>query len=103
MNPRRRSLGGSRKRRSRPSGDFQPMLAAIAKTAALLCDANDAAILLVEGDQTRLVARYGRLRTVIGRLGDLFPLTLDFVAHRAIVERRMVHVRDLAKIGRAHV
>jgi GAF domain-containing protein len=87
-------------RRPRPSGDVQPMLAAIAKTAASLCEANDAAIFLVEGDQTRLVARYGRLPTAVGRLGDLFPLKLDFVGFRAIVERRTIHVRDLAKVPR---
>jgi GAF domain-containing protein/anti-sigma regulatory factor (Ser/Thr protein kinase) len=87
-------------RRPRPPGDVQPMLAAIAKTAASLCEANDAAIFLVEGDQTRLVARYGRLPTAVGRLGDLFPLKLDFVGFRAIVERRTIHVRDLAKVPR---
>jgi GAF domain-containing protein len=76
------------------------MLAAIAKTAARLCDANDATIFLVEGNQVRMVARYGPLRTVIGRLGELSPLNLDMVAHRAIVERRTIHVRDLAKTPR---
>jgi GAF domain-containing protein len=86
-------------RRSRPLGDVQPMLAAIAKTAARLCDANDAVIRLVEGDQTRLVARYGRLGT-FRNLGETSPLTADLVVHRAIVERRTIHVRDLAKTPR---
>ena len=75
------------------------MLAAIAKTAARLCEANDATIFLVEGDQARLVATYGRLR-MAWRLGEVRPLTLDLVAHRAIVERRTIHVRDLAKTPR---
>jgi len=86
-------------RRSRAPGAVQPMLAAIAKTAARLCDANDAVIRLVEGDQTRLVARYGRLGTV-RRLGEAVPVTLDTVAHRVIVERRTIHIRDLAKAPR---
>jgi len=86
-------------RRSRPLGDVPPMLAAIAKTAARLCEANDAVIRLVEGGQTRLVARYGRLGT-FRKLGEASPLTLDLVAHRAIVERRTIHVRDLAKTPR---
>ena len=86
-------------RRSRLPGDVQPMLAAIAKTAARLCEANDAVIRLVEGDQVRLVARYGRLETA-RKLGEASPLTLDLVAHGAIVERRTIHIRDLAKASR---
>src|ERR1700694_5969038 len=99
MKPRPRSLGGSRKRQPRPPGDVQPMLAAIAKTAAQLCEANDAVIRLVEGDQVRLVARYGRLGTA-RKMGEASPLTLDLVAHGAIVGRRTIHVRDLAKASR---
>jgi GAF domain-containing protein/anti-sigma regulatory factor (Ser/Thr protein kinase) len=87
-------------RRSSKLGDVQPMLAAIAKTAARLCDANYVAIILVEGDQARLVASNGRLRPGAGKLGELHPLALDFVGHCAIVERRTVHVRDLAKAPR---
>jgi len=86
-------------RRSRPPGDVQSMLAAVAKTAARLCEANDALIHLVEGEQSRLVARYGRLRMALG-LGKVYPLTLDLVTHRAIVELRTIHVRDLAKAPR---
>ena len=86
-------------RRSRPPGDVQPMLAAIAKTAAQLCEASDAVIRLVEGDQVRLVARHGRLQAA-RKLGEASPLTVDLVAHRAIVERRTIHVRDLAKTPR---
>src|SRR5713101_4990589 len=86
-------------RRSRLPGDVQPMLAAIAKTAARLCEANDAVIRLVEGDQVRLFARYGRLETA-RKLGEASPLTLDLVAHGAIVERRTIHIRDLAKASR---
>ncbi|MDO8478359.1 MAG: GAF domain-containing protein [Candidatus Rokubacteria bacterium] len=87
-------------KRSTQLGDPQPMLAAIAKTAARLCEANDALILLVEGDQSRLVGRYGRLRA-LRKLGEVNPLTLDTVSHRAILERRTIHVRDLTKTARA--
>ncbi len=86
-------------RRSRQPGDVQPMLAAIAKTAAQLCEASDAVIRLVEGDQVRLVARHGRLQAA-RKLGEASPLTVDLVAHRAIIERRTIHVRDLAKTPR---
>jgi signal transduction histidine kinase len=76
------------------------MLAAIAKTAAQLCEASDALIFLAEGDQTRLVARYGRLKTTL-KLGGVQPLTRDGLAQRAILERRTLHVRDLTKTARA--
>ena len=56
-------------------------------------------IRLVEGDQTRLVALHGRLRTLT-KIGDVIPLTLDTVPHRAIGERRTIHIRDLAKSPR---
>jgi GAF domain-containing protein len=87
-------------RRSHPPGDVQPMLAAIAKTAAQLCEANDALIFLTKGDQMQLVARYGRLKTTL-KLGEVQPLTRDGVAQRAILERRTLHVRDLTKTARA--
>jgi GAF domain-containing protein/anti-sigma regulatory factor (Ser/Thr protein kinase) len=75
------------------------MLAAIAKTAARLCEANDAVILLVEGDQSRLAARHGRLG-VPRKLGEAMPLTFDMIGHRAIIECRTIHIRDLAKTPR---
>jgi len=87
-------------RRSRPRGDVQRMLAAIAKTAGRLCEANDAVILLVEGDQARLVARHGRLG-VPRKMGEALPLSVDMISHRAIVECRTIHIRDLAKTPRA--
>jgi GAF domain-containing protein len=76
------------------------MLAAIARTAARLCEANDAVIRLVEGDQVRLVAKHGRLKT-IPRLGEVHPLTRDRLGHLAILERRTIHIRDLTKTARA--
>ena len=83
-------------RRSRPPGDVQSMLAAIAKTAARLCEANDALIFLTKGDQSQLAARYGRLKVTL-KLGDVQPLTRAGVAQHAILERRTIHVRDLPR------
>jgi len=86
-------------KRSTKVSELQPMLAAIAKTAARLCEANDALILLAEGNQAQLVARHGRLG-LPRKLGHVTPLTVDTVAHRAVVERRTIHIRDLAKTPR---
>ena len=87
--------GAKSRRRGVPRG-VRPILDAIARTAARLCEANDALILLVEGDRARLVARHGSLR-VTRKLGEVRALVVDAVPHRAIIERRTIHVRDLAK------
>src|SRR5262249_50816274 len=44
--------------------DIQPVLDAVAKNAARLCEATDAQIRLVEGNETRLVASFGTLPAV---------------------------------------
>jgi len=87
------SLGGSSR------NDTQPVLNAVAKTAARLCDANDAQIFLVEGDRLRLVAKHGPLRTVRA-VGETFPISRGAVAGRAVVDRRTIHVRDVTRAVR---
>src|SRR5262245_44897024 len=51
-----------------------PILKAIARTAARLCEARDAQIVLVEGETQRLVAQHGSLRAY-RKLGEPFPLS----------------------------
>jgi GAF domain-containing protein len=80
-------------RRQHPAGIDQN-LNAIAKTAARLCDARDAQIFLVEDATLRLVAQHGSLRTT-RQLGEPFPLTRSEVHGRAVLERRVIHVRDM--------
>ncbi len=79
----------------RGSADVQPMLNAVAKTAARLCDANDAVIFQAEGDQLRLVAKYGPLRATRG-VNEPFPISRGTPSGRAVVERRTIHVRDMS-------
>ena len=71
------------------------VLNAVAKTAARLCDAKDAVIFRVEGDQLCLVAKYGAL-PITRAVGKPFPISRGTPAGRAVVERRTIHVRDLS-------
>ncbi len=82
------------RRRGTPVG-LRPILDAIARTAARLCEANDALISQVEGDLFRRVARFGRM-PMPRALGDTFPLNRSSISGRAMLERRTIHVRDLA-------
>jgi GAF domain-containing protein len=79
--------------RGRPA-DLAGVLAAIARTAARLCQATDALIHLVDGDHHRLVAKHGRLAH-FQRLGDTHAIRRDTPLGRAVLDRRAVHVRDV--------
>ena len=75
------------------------VLAAIARTAARLCEAGDAVIFQVEGNGLCVVARHGKLPSR-HRLGEVFPLSRGMVVGRAVLDRRTVHVRDLLSAAR---
>ena len=74
--------------------DLQPVLDAVAERAARLCEANDAQIHLSNREVIRVAACYGDIPHV--ELGVERPVSRDIVNGRAIVERRTVHVHDLA-------
>src|SRR6266851_1848716 len=72
--------------------DVQPVLDAVAENAALLCGADDAVIRRIEGDTLRLVARFGSIP-----LPDLTrPITRDYPAGLAVIERRTIHIDDIS-------
>jgi signal transduction histidine kinase/putative methionine-R-sulfoxide reductase with GAF domain len=83
----------------RPTGP-EPVLRAIARTAARLCEATDALIHLVDGDRHRLVAQHGTLAH-LQRIGDTHPIRRDTPLGRAVLERRPVHVHDVRVAVRA--
>jgi len=85
-------------RRPGPAG-AGPNLNAIAKTAARLCDAHDALIYLADNATLRLVAQHGSLRTP-RQFGEPFPVSRSEVIGRAVLERRVIHVRDLKAAAR---
>jgi signal transduction histidine kinase len=71
--------------------DIQPVLDAVAESAARLCDAEDAVIFRVAGDQHQRVAKYGAIPAPEFPV----PITRGFPGGRAIVDRQTVHIHDL--------
>jgi len=76
--------------------DLQPVLDAVAESAARLCDAHDASILRVEGDALQAVATYGTLPAQATRRSFQLPINRASVAGRAVVDGQTIHVHDLA-------
>jgi two-component system, NtrC family, sensor kinase len=74
--------------------DIQPVLDVVAESAARLCDASHAVIHRVDGDILRRVAVFGGLSR--GPIGAEAILDRGKLSHRAVIERRIVHVHDLA-------
>ena len=74
--------------------DVQPVLDVVAENAARLCDATDAVIHRIDGDKLRTVAHYGPLPGRRGR--ESIPLDRDRIPGRAIIDRRTLHIHDLA-------
>jgi GAF domain-containing protein len=75
--------------------DIQPVLNAVAENAARLCDSQDAQIYQVEGDIIRKVASHGIVTPVLS-VGETRPISRSLVIGRAILDRRTVHIEDLA-------
>jgi two-component system, NtrC family, sensor kinase len=74
--------------------DIQPVLDTIAKNAAQVCGADDAAIRLVEKDGLRLMAHHGSIRIK----EPLRPIDRDSAVGRAVFERAVIHHEDLLAI-----
>ncbi len=86
--------------------DIQPVLDAVATTAARLCDASDVLILRVDGDVLRQAAHHGSLPSMAG---EEVPVNRGWVTGRSVVDRQTVQVHDVAAadeaefpIARAH-
>ena len=71
--------------------NIQPVLDAVAESAARLCDANDVVIRRVDGNVMQLVAHLGSV--AVGR--SAVPISRESVAGRAIIERRTIHIHDV--------
>jgi GAF domain-containing protein len=84
---------------SRSALDVQKVLDALVESAARLCDAYDAAIWQVLGDDLRLVAHHGQI-PFAGPVGQFtVPLVRGFIAGRVVIDRRTIHVEDALAEG----
>jgi signal transduction histidine kinase len=72
--------------------DLQPVLEAVANNAARVCEATDAVVRRVAGDVLEVAANYGP----IPALAVALPISRESVAGRAVIERRPIHVPDIA-------
>jgi signal transduction histidine kinase len=76
--------------------DIQPVLDVVAENAARLCDANDAVIHQIDGDQMAVVATCGPLPGRDRR--GILPIDGDSIPGRTIIERQTLHIEDLAAL-----
>ncbi len=73
--------------------DVQPVLDAVAERALELCGAAQSVVALVEGSNIRFVSGYGSTANAVG---EVVPLDRGLVIGRAIVDRALIHIDDLA-------
>jgi GAF domain-containing protein len=70
--------------------DVQPVLNAIVESACEVCEANDAAVLLKDGNDLRFRAHHGPIDIYL----EKWPITRGWTAGRAFVDGKPVHLRD---------
>ena len=75
--------------------ELQSVLDMVGENAARLCDANNAVIFRLGGDILRQAAAYGGIPTTSHPTEGL-PVNRGRVTGRAVVERRTIHIHDLA-------
>ena len=75
--------------------DIQPVLDVVVECAAKLCAANDAVLLRLEGDSLRPSAHCGPMPTLRAP-GQQLSIGRGTVHGRAIIERKTIHIEDIA-------
>ncbi|HUG33341.1 MAG TPA: GAF domain-containing protein [Anaerolineales bacterium] len=77
--------------------DIQPVLEAVARNAARLCEANDVQIYRVDDDMLRQVAHHGPLTAL--QDGETIRLVRGLVTGRAVLEKRTIHIPDMRELS----
>src|SRR5262249_54221016 len=75
----------------------------VAKNAAQLCEATNALVWQLEGEQLRLVTIYWtaedpnheKQQSLMMKVGDIIPLRARSATARAVAERRVIHIHDV--------
>ena len=78
--------------------DLQPVLDAVAQSAARVCGADDAIIHRIDGDTLQAVAHHGPV-PLFPPIGSAEGLPIrGSITGRAVLERRVIHVHDAAAL-----
>ena len=80
--------------------DIQPVLDVVAENAARVCDAKDTVIFRADGNALRPAAHMGQFS---GQAVRESPISRGSVSGRAVVDRRTIHVHDIAAEARSRV
>jgi GAF domain-containing protein len=75
--------------------DLQSVLDAVAESAARLCEASDVLIHRVDGQMLPIVASVGSFAATYSA-DERFPINRGSVVGRAVMERKTIHIHDLA-------
>jgi signal transduction histidine kinase len=79
--------------------DLQPVLDAVAQSAARVCGADDAIIHRIDGDALQAVAHHGPV-PLFPPIGSTEGLPIrGSITGRAVLERRVIHIHDAAALS----